>query len=79
MKEIPIQLLTALKRPGRSTCFLVKIVDNEGNVHGFTTLDAVVNFDDGIHAVSYSPNDEMRPQNIQSSSEMTVDNTELLG
>lgn len=79
MKEIPIQLLTALKRPGRSTCFLVKIVDNEGNVHGFTTLDAVVNFDDGIHAAAYLPNQEMRPQNIQASSEMTVDNTELLG
>lgn len=79
MKQIPIQLLNSLKRPGRSTCFLVKVVDNENNVHGFTTLDAVVNFNDGIHQVAYAPNQEMRPQNIQSSSDMDVDNTELLG
>ena len=79
MKVIPIQLLDALKKPGRSTCFLVKVVDKNGTVHGFTTLDAAITFDDGFGVLQYFPNQEMRPQNIQASSDMDVDNTELVG
>lgn len=77
--EIPVQLLSSLKRPGRSTCFLVKVVDNDQVAYGFTTTDTIVNFDDGYHSVGYKPNQEMRPMNIQSSSDMDVDNTELEG
>ncbi|QYW02127.1 hypothetical protein CPT_Sonora_024 [Stenotrophomonas phage Sonora] len=79
MKNIPVQLLTALQKSGRSTCYLVKVIDTAGGVHGFATLDAVVNFDDGTGMLAYLPDQEMRPQNIQSTSDMDVDNTELEG
>jgi uncharacterized phage protein (TIGR02218 family) len=79
MKQIPILLLDAFKKTGRSTCFLVKIVDQEGTAHGFASLDSVVRMDDGYHIIDYQPDQEMRPQNIQSTNSMETDNTELLG
>lgn len=79
MKQIPIQLLDSMKRGGRSTTFLIRIVDDENNVHGFTNLDARIRFDDGLGEVVYRPTQELYPQNIQNTSDMEVDNTELHG
>lgn len=79
MKQIPVQLLNSYKKQGRSTCFLVKIVDNDGGVEGFTTLDAVVVMNDGVHNVEYDPEQELRPQNIQNTADMDIDNTQLRG
>lgn len=80
MKQIPIQLLTALQKPGRSTCFLVKVVERStGVAWGFASGNARITFDDGLHNLVYDPSQELRPQNIQNTSDMEVDNTELAG
>lgn len=79
MKSIPIQLQSAYNKPTKSTCFCVKIVDEDGVAYGFTTLDARVHFDDGYHDVIYMPDQELRPANIQSTADMDTDNTELSG
>lgn len=80
MKQIPLQLLTALQKPGRSTCFCCKVVSRDGTVvQGFTNLDDVVRFDDGVHYVEYDPTQPLVPQNIQNTSDLDPDNTELHG
>jgi len=79
MKSIPLELITAFAKPGKSTCFLVRIKDTDGDNHGFTNLDAVVRFDDGDGELVYLPNHELNPMNIQNSLDMEVDNTELVG
>lgn len=79
MKTIPVQLLSSFKKAGRSTCFLVKIVETTGEATGFSGLDANVHFNDGEHDLVYAPDEELRPQNIQNSLDMEVDTTELVG
>lgn len=79
MKNIPSLLLDYYGKQGTSTCYLVKIVTKNGQVYGFTTLDANVNFDDGTGVLSYSSRQELRPQKIQESADFEVDNTDLLG
>ena len=78
-KNIPILLLDAFGKRGTSTCFLIKVLTREGLVYAFTTADFVVRFDDGLGIVAYKPDEELRPQNIQSTADMTVDNTKLVG
>lgn len=78
-KNIPTLLLDQYGKPGTSTCFLVKIVTKENGVFGFTTADFIINFNDGFGSIPYVPDEELRPQNIQSSADMTVDNTKLIG
>lgn len=79
MKTIPIQLESLYQKPGRSTTFCVKVVSRSGNVYGFTNLDDVVRFNDGVHYVEYDPTQSLVPQNIQNVSSMEPDNTELHG
>lgn len=80
MKDIPILVLDSLKKSGRSTCFLIKIVSvQDGRVYTFTTLDAAIKFNDGEHDVWYMPTNFLTPQNMQWSADMEVDNTELHG
>lgn len=80
-KAIPALLLNALAKPGKSTCFLIKLKSLlTGIVYGFTTLDAVVRFDDGEGLVVYRAHNVLKPQNIQSSYRISEpDNTELHG
>lgn len=78
--DIPITLLDALAKPGKSTCFLIKIKSSSVGVYGFTTLDAAVKFNDGRDELTYRPYNVLQPQNIQSSWDITEsDNTELHG
>lgn len=80
MKQIPALLLTALQKPGRSTCFCCKVVSRDGTVvKGFTNLDDVVRLNDGEHYVEYDPTQPMMPQNLQSTSDLDPDNTQLKG
>lgn len=79
MKQIPIQLQNSYKKPGRSTCFLIRIKDDEGGLHGFTNLNRRVRFDDGDGVVTYSARHELAPQNIEFTSDLETDNTELQG
>lgn len=80
MKQIPIALLDRYQRQTRSVCFLVKIVSRvDGAVFAFTTLDAVIRFNDGEHNLTYRPTQSLRPQNLQATSDMEVDSTELHG
>lgn len=80
MKQIPVTLLSTFQKSGRSTCFCCKIVSQDGTiVRGFTNLDDVVRFNDGIHSVEYDPTQPLVPQNIQSTSDLDPDNTELHG
>lgn len=78
--DIPILLLDSLEKSGRDWCFLMKIVSRQtGVVYPFTSLDAAMKFNDGYHDVWYMPSQSMYPQNMQFSSSMEVDNTELHG
>lgn len=79
-KSIQIELLDCLKKSGRSTCFGVKIVAKDGTVKGFCSLDDKIRFNDGQHDVVYDPAQELFPQNMQNTVEVSeVDNTELHG
>lgn len=78
-KLIPAVLIDAFGQPTVSTCYLIRIEMKNGEVKGFTSADFLINFDDGFGVVAYEPDEELRPQNIQSSSNMTVDNTKLQG
>lgn len=75
---IPLLLINEYVKGG-STCFLVKVVTKEDGVFGFCTTDHTVRFNDGEGLIAYKPDEELRPQNIQSSADMTVDNTVLMG
>lgn len=79
MKQIPIQLDQAYQQQTRGTCFLAKIVTRDGQVFPFTTLDTVIRFNDGLHDLTYVPNQSLVPQNLQSTADLDVDNTELHG
>lgn len=80
MKQINLQLLSTFQKPGRSTCFCCKAVSQDGTVVvGFTNLDDVVRFNDGEHYVEYDPTQPLIPQNIQNTSDLDPDNTELHG
>lgn len=80
MKQITATLLNGLKKTGRSTCFLVKLKSKQnGTVYPFTTLDAAIKFNDGEDDLWYLPTNVLKPQNMQWSSNMDVDNTELHG
>ena len=80
-RDIPIQLLDTFAKPGKSTCFLVKIKSlSNADVYGFTTLDAAMRFNDGRDEVLYRASNILKPQNIQSSWNIEdSDNTELHG
>lgn len=79
--DIPIQLVDALAKPGKSTCFLIKVKSKLTNdIYGFTTLDATRRFNDGVDNILYRAFNVLNPQNIQSSWNIKdVDNTELHG
>lgn len=80
MKQIPALLLNSFKKAGRSTCFLIKVVSLlDGTVYPFTTLDAALKFNDGAHDLWYRPSNSLQPQNMQWTSNMETDNTELHG
>lgn len=79
MKTIPIALMTDLRKLGTSLCFAVKVRCVDGQVFGFTNLDADLRFDDGEGMLRYSSSEELCPQNIQTESNFEVDNTDLLG
>ncbi len=80
-RDIPIQLLDTFAKPGKSTCFLVKIKSlSNTDVYGFTTLDAAMRLNDGRDEVLYRASNILKPQNIQSSWNIEdSDNTELHG
>lgn len=79
--DIPILLLDALAKPGKSTCFLIKVKSKLTDaVYGFTTLDAAIRFNDGKDNILYRAHNVLNPQNIQASWAIgDVDNTELHG
>lgn len=80
MKNIPFQLQTLYERQTRGTCFLIKIVSQDGRrVFPFTSLDAAIRYNDGDHDLLYRPTQALLPQNMQFTSEMEADNTELHG
>ena len=79
-KVIPIQMLQCLKGIGRDTCYLIKVKSQiNQQVFPFTTGDFAIRFDDGEDYVWYMPTNVLKPQNMQWSSDMSVDNTELHG
>lgn len=78
-KYIPLALMNEYSKHESSLCYLIKILTREGIVYGFTTSDFLIRYDDGLSKEAYYPNEELRPQNIQSTSNMTVDNTKLVG
>lgn len=80
--DISILLLDALAKPGKATCFLIKIKSKlaGGTAYGFTTLDAAIRFNDGKDDIVYRAYNVLQPQNIQSTWNISeADNTELHG
>lgn len=68
-------LLDHLKSGATTTCSAWKVVRKDGRVLGFTDHDTALSFD----GVSYLPNTGMTPGMIQRSSDLAVDNTEIVG
>lgn len=79
MKNIPIRLVETFAKLGTSTAYLIRIVARDGTVYGFTTADRLIRYNDGNGPVIYRPNQELMPQNIQTSADLSVDNTKLEG
>lgn len=79
-KKIPATLIAEYSKDSTSTAIAVRIQSvKTGEVVGFTNCDTTVRFDDGDGMVSYSPTEELAPQNFQTSADMAVDNTKLTG
>lgn len=78
-KNISLALVQNFSKPSTSVCYLVKIKSKEDGIFGFCTADLIVSFDDGKGLVEYQPDEELAPRNIQSTANMTVDNTKLVG
>lgn len=78
-KNIPIQLLNEFGKRETATAYLIKILSRENTAYGFTSSDKIIRFNDGFGLVEYFPDEELSPQNIQSTANMTVDNTKLVG
>lgn len=79
-KQIPLALKLEYSKSSTSTAYAVRIESvKTGEVAGFTSCDSTLRFDDGDGLVAYSPVEELAPQNFQTSADMAVDNTKLVG
>lgn len=89
MKAIPIALQSHLDQDATTTCLITRILTKDGTLHGFTDLDADVEYDpsavdpegtgdDWGSAIHRSENG-FNPSRIQASADLSVDNAELAG
>lgn len=78
MRNVPSALQAHLNESGTTTCRLLKIKLKNGDVHGITTLDQNVTYDDGSGdgAVTYVATSGFDPTAIASDTGHTVDNSE---
>ena len=79
MKAIPAQLLAHYAEECTTVCFLVHVQCKDGQVFGFTTLDADVTYDRGDGPVTYRASNGVAPMRMQTTADMAVDNTEIQG
>lgn len=79
MKSIPIALQSHLDQDATTLCQLVRVETKDGEVLGFTDLDADVIYDDGNGSVTYVAENGFTPSRHQASADMAVDNAELSG
>ncbi|HKY54796.1 MAG TPA: DUF2163 domain-containing protein [Anaerolineales bacterium] len=82
MKSIPAALQAHLDGDATTTCFLLKVEcvgAFAGTVLGSTTLDETVIYDDGAGSLTYSANNSFSVDRLQTTGDLSVDNTELHG
>lgn len=77
MRTIPPQLLAHKKQSSTTLCYLIKIVSQQGDVVGMTTLDRNVVYNDGKNEVDYNAAVGFEPASIYYSADMNVDNSEF--
>lgn len=82
-KTIPIALLADYQEDATTFCKIVKVEcvgAFAGTVLGFSGLDAGIVYDDGDGVITYrADNGGFMPERLQVSSDMDVDNTDLVG
>lgn len=78
MKTIPAALQAHLDTGQTTLCFLCKIVPQQGSAFGVTSLDQDVTYDDGSGSLTYQAAIGMNHAAVESSSELSVDNSEAM-
>jgi uncharacterized phage protein (TIGR02218 family) len=85
VKSIPVALLDHKATSATTLCLLVKVTLRSGLVLGFTSLDVSVDYNDapgdtaGDGLVTYDAATGFTPATLDSSSDLSVDNTEMRG
>lgn len=79
MRNIPVQLLDDMHQSSMTLSRLMKVVCQDGDVFGFTTLDRDETFDDGDGPVDYLAGFGFKATTLRTASDFTVDNAELTG
>lgn len=82
MKDIPAELQSHLDQDATSWCYLLRVEcvgAFAGVVLGSTTLDESVRYDDGAGEITYSANNSFSVDRLQTTGDLSVDNTELHG
>lgn len=79
MKTIPIELRDHYAGDATTTCFLLRMACKDGTVLGFASLDADLDYDDGDGLVTYRADNGFRPDRMQATADLAVDNTDLHG
>jgi len=78
MKTIGASLQAHMDTQQTTLCYLLKIVPQNGATFGITSLDQDVVYDDGGGNVTYSSITGMNATAVESSSELSVDNSEAM-
>jgi uncharacterized phage protein (TIGR02218 family) len=78
VKTIPTALQTHLDTGQTTLCFLLKVAPQNATAFGVTSLDQDVAYDDGNGSLTYSSMTGMNATAVESSSELSVDNSEAM-
>lgn len=78
MKTIPAALQAHRDLYQTTQCYLLKIAPQQGSAFGVTSLDQDVDYDDGGGSLTYQAAIGMNQSPIESSSELSVDNSEAM-
>ena len=78
MRTIPAALQTHLDTQQTTLCYLLKIQPQVGSAFGVTSSDQDITYDDGGGDVTYSSVTGANVSAVESSSELSVDNSEVM-
>lgn len=77
MRQIPLELLEHKKQDATTTCKIIRIQAQNGEVIGLTTLDQDIVYDDGAGPITYYAPVGFQPSTIYEALGFEVSNTEM--